>query len=65
MGTMLICLMIWPSMTEPKWVNFQCSHDQLSAFYHLSTLDVMHVRKDTRPSVFFVHQKMTQAWERG
>jgi len=30
----------------------QCTHAQLSPFYHLSTVDVMHVRKDTRPSTF-------------
>ena len=38
--------------------ELQCSHVQLSLFYHLSTLDVMHVRKDTRPSAFFVQTKI-------
>ena len=36
---------------------------RLSHFYHLSTLDVTHVRKDTRPSTFFVQLKTAQAWE--
>ena len=35
----------------------QCAHVQLSPFYHLSTLDVIHMRKDTRPSVFFMQPK--------
>ena len=35
----------------------QCAHIQLSPFYHLSTLDVTHVRKDTRPSMFFMQPK--------
>ena len=43
----------------------QCTHVQLSPFYHLSTLDVTHVRKDIRPSAFFVQPKTVRAWERG
>ena len=35
------------------------------SFYQLSTLDVTHVRKDTRPSVFFMQPKMARAWEQG
>jgi len=40
---------------------------QLSPIYQLSTLEVMHMRKGTRPSVFFVHcqTKMAQAWGQG
>jgi len=41
----------------------QCTHVQLSPFYHLSTLDVTHMKKDTRPSVFFMQPKMVRAWE--
>ena len=36
----------------------------LPPFYHLSTFDITHVRKDTRPSVFIVQPKMARAWER-
>ena len=42
----------------------RCAHSQLSPFYHLSTLDVMHVIKDTRPSTFLVQLKTAWAWER-
>jgi len=35
----------------------QCTDIQLSPFYHLSTLDVTHVRKDARPSAFFMQLK--------
>ena len=42
----------------------QSAHVQLSPFYHLSTLDVTHVRKDTRPSAFFVQPKTVRVWER-
>ena len=35
-------------------------------FYHLSTLDVTHVRKDIRPSSFFrATESGVQAWEQG
>jgi len=34
-------------------------------FYHLSTLDVMYVTKDMRPSAFFMQPKMALAWKRG
>jgi len=40
-------------------------HSKLSPFHHLSTLDVTHVKKDTRPSVFFMQLKTAQAWEQG
>ena len=36
----------------------QCTNVQSSPFYHLSTLDVTPVRKDTRPSVSFVQPQM-------
>ena len=38
-------------------------HSKLSPFHHLSTLDVTHVKKDTRPSV--LQLKTVQAWEQG
>ena len=34
-----------------------CAHGQLSPFYHLSTLDVTHMRKDTRPPHSLCNQK--------
>ena len=43
----------------------QCTHIQLSPLYHLSTLDVTHMTKDTRPSVFFMQPKTARAWEQG
>jgi len=43
----------------------QYAHSQLSSFYYLSTLDVTHVRRDTRPSMFFVQLKTAWAWEQG
>ena len=33
----------------------QCTHVQLSPFYHLSTLDVMHDRKDTHTHTHVAH----------
>ena len=42
-----------------------CAHVQLGPFYHLSTLDVTHMRKDTRPFAFLVQPKTVRAWEQG
>ena len=42
-----------------------CTHVQLSPFYHLSTIDNTHVRKDTRPSAFFLQPKTAWAWDWG
>ena len=36
-----------------------------SPFYHLSILDVMHVSKDTRHSIFFILPKTAWAWVQG
>ena len=48
------------------WQEPQIAHVQLSPFNHLSTLDVMHVRKHTRPFVFFrATESSMRAWERG
>jgi len=43
--------------------ELQCTHAQLSPFYELSTLDIMDMRKDTRPFAFFVQPKTAWAWE--
>ena len=42
----------------------QCARTKLSSFYCLSTLDVTHVRKDTRTSAFFLQPKTARVWER-
>ena len=44
----------------------QIAHVQLCPFCHLSTLDVTHLRKHTRPFAFFrATESGTRAWERG
>ena len=58
----LVCITVVPPLAIYMWYvtwylsssccsEPQCVHVQLSPFYHLSTLDITHVRKDTRPSV--------------
>ena len=57
------CLYDPRSQAPPRFSLLMVS--PLSPFYHLSTLDVTHVRKDTRPSAFFVQLNTARAWERG
>jgi len=59
-----------PASLYVWWVRYccpepQCAHVQLNPFYHLSTLDVTHVRKDTSPSATFMQLKMVRDWEQG
>ena len=63
----LVCITVAPSLVRYKlqvtWYPSssccsQCTNVQSSPFYHLSTLDVTPVRKDTRPSVSFVQPQM-------
>ena len=56
LATMYIRVVSYLVCSEP-----QCIHIQLSP----SALDIVHVRKVTRPSTFFVQPKMAPAWEQG
>ena len=58
--TSYMCMVSTLCCSEPQY-----AHSQLSSFHHLSTRDVTHVRRDTRPSMFFVQLKTAWAWEQG